>query len=55
MTEQFIEDGKERKFDTEKTKEIDDIKQIISDTIIDFHNYEYPKNIGNYKKYLGFV
>lgn len=31
------------------------MKSVINETIIDFHNYEFPKYIGNYKKYLGFV
>lgn len=55
MTEQFIEEGKEKTFTSEQTSEVDDIKTIIMQTIIDFHNYEFPKYIGNYKKYLGFV
>lgn len=39
---------------TEK-KRIDNIRNIISETILDFHNYEFPKYIHNYKQYVGFV
>ena len=36
----------------EKRKEIDDVKQIIQDTVLEFHNFVFPKYIDNYKKYL---
>jgi hypothetical protein len=52
MSDTFIEEGQERAFDSDKIKKIDDIKSIIYDTIIEFHNFEFPKYIGNYKKYL---
>lgn len=42
---------KDKKF----AKEIDDVKRVINDTIVEFHNNEFPKYISNYKKYLGFV
>lgn len=38
----------------EKDK-INNIRQIITDTILDFHNYEFPKYIHNYKQYVWFV
>ena len=50
----ILEEGKE-KFTLEFKKDIDNIKQIIQWTIIEFHNFEFPKYIWNYKKYLWFV
>ena len=35
--------------------EIDDVKSVVRDTIVDFHNYIFPKYIKNYKDYLWFV
>jgi len=51
----IIEEWVELKFPKEKQDHLRDVKQIIDDTIVDFHNFEFPKYIGNYKKYLGFV
>jgi len=45
MKEKFIEEGVENTFDKKTLGEIDDVKQIIYDTIIDFHNFEFPKYI----------
>jgi hypothetical protein len=45
------EEGIDKKF----VKEIDDVKSIIWQTLIEFHNHEFRKYIQNYKKYLGFV
>jgi len=36
-------------------KEVDDISSIIRETVMDFHNYVFPKYILNYKTYLWFV
>lgn len=55
MEANILEEGQEDKFPAEERKELDDIKAVINDTILDFHNFEFPKYIGNYKKYLGFV
>lgn len=51
----IVEENQEFKMSPEQKAEIDDIKRVIYTTIIEFHNYEFPKYIGNYKKYLGFV
>lgn len=55
METNILEEGQEDKFTADVKKEIDDIKTVINDTILDFHNFEFPKYIGNYKKYLGFM
>lgn len=39
----------------DKKREIDDVKNVIRDTLVDFHNYVFPKYIKNYKDYLWFV
>lgn len=36
-------------------EELDNVKSVIRDTIIDFHNYVFPKYVKNYKDYLWFV
>jgi hypothetical protein len=54
-SERIINTEEERNLDQEKTREIDDVKRNIEDTILEFHNYVFPKYIDNYKKYLGFV
>ncbi len=45
----------EQKLDDKLKREIDDVRQIIYQTTMDFHNYIFPKYIMNYKKYLWFV
>lgn len=55
MDEKMLTSQEEEKLDLKKKKEIDDVKQVISDTVLDFHNYVFPKYIDNYKKYLWFV
>lgn len=55
MDDKIVDEGIESAFDSEKKKHLDDVKNVINETIVDFHNYEFPKYIGNYKKYLGFV
>lgn len=42
-------------FSPEDKKHLDDVKQVIYSTMMEFHNYDFPKYIQNYKKYLGFV
>jgi len=49
------EDLNKSSLDPKLKKEIDDIDQTIRAITIDFHNYEFPKYIWNYKKYLWFV
>lgn len=53
MDNQFV--SLNTKLPDAKKKEIDSIKQIINETLFDFHNYIFPKYIKNYKDYLGFV
>lgn len=53
MDEKFVNSN--YKLDDAKKKEIDDVRSIIRDTVMDFHNYVYPKYIMNYKDYLWFV
>jgi len=36
-------------------KEIEKIKTLIQDNMIDFHNYEYKSYIEDYKSYIGDV
>jgi hypothetical protein len=55
MEEKFILDWEEQKLNPKFKQEIDDIKQVITQTSVDFHNYIFPKYINNYKKYLWFV
>jgi len=55
MNDKIIEEKQEYKLDPDTKKDIDDIKRIIDDTTMEFHNYEFPKYIANYKKYLWFV
>lgn len=45
----------ETAFSPEDKKHLDDVKQVIYSTMMEFHNYDFPKYIQNYKKYLGFV
>lgn len=45
----------EKKLEPSFKKEIDDVRQTIYQTMMDFHNYIYPKYIKNYKWYLWFV
>lgn len=35
--------------------EIDDLKKLISDNMVDFHNFEYKSYIEDYKSYMGDV
>jgi hypothetical protein len=42
----------EKKLDDSFKKEVDDVKQVIYQTVMDFHNYIFPKYIMNYKSYL---
>lgn len=53
MEQQLVNDV--NKIDSKIKKEVDDVKSVIRDTIIDFHNYIFPKYINNYKNYLWFV
>lgn len=55
MEEKFLSAWGEQKLDSNLKKELDDVKQIIMQTSMDFHNYVFPKYINNYKKYLWFV
>jgi len=55
MKDKIILDWEERKLDPKLKQEIDDVKQNIEETSMDFHNYVFPKYINNYKKYLWFV
>ena len=41
--------------DTKFKTEIDNVKRIIQDTMVEFHNNDYKKYISNYKKYLQFT
>lgn len=43
------------KLDDKLKKEISDVEAIIRETVMDFHNYVFPKYIMNYKDYLWFV
>lgn len=45
METNILEEGQEDKFTADVKKEIDDIKTVINDTILDFHNFEFPKYI----------
>lgn len=54
MENNLISTG-EDKFSPEKIKHLDNVKQVIYSTMMEFHNYDFPKYIQNYKKYLGFV
>lgn len=42
-------------FSPDDIKALDNVKQIIYSTMMEFHNYDFAKYIQNYKKYLGFV
>lgn len=53
MDEKFLSPN--TKIDSTVNKEVDDIKSIIRETVMDFHNYVFPKYILNYKTYLWFV
>ena len=53
--EKILTNEEELKLPLEKSKEIDNVKMIIQDTVLEFHNYIFPKYISNYKKYLWFV
>ena len=55
MEDKILTIEEENKLDLNKRKEIDDVKQIIQDTVLEFHNFVFPKYIDNYKKYLWFV
>lgn len=55
MDEKFLSEWQEFKLDTKTIKELDDVKQIIQQVSVEFHNYVFPKYINNYKKYLWFV
>ena len=44
-----------QEFDSKTKKELDEIKTLIRATIMEFHNYVFPKYITNYKSYLWFV
>lgn len=52
---QFIDEQESNKLDPKIVQEIIDVRRVIDNTLLEFHNYEFPKHIGNYKKYLGFV
>ena len=52
MDEKFINSN--YKLDDAKKKEIDDVRSIIRDTVMDFHNYVYPKYIMNYNSNVRF-
>ncbi len=45
----------EWKLSSEEAKKITDIEDCIVDSIWEFHNYEFPKYIHNYKQYIGFI
>lgn len=47
--------NEEIKLEPKFKQQVDDVKQIIYQTTMDFHNYIFPKYISNYKKYLWFV
>lgn len=53
--EKFLQDWEEKTLNPKIKKEIDDVRQVIYETTLDFHNYVFPKYINNYKKYLWFV
>lgn len=52
---QFIDEQESNKLDPKTYQEIIDVRRVIDNTLLEFHNFEFPKHIGNYKKYLGFV
>lgn len=45
----------EKWLDPKLKNEIDWVKRVIQETVLDFHNYIFPKYIKNYKSYLWFV
>lgn len=51
----IVTDENEALKDKAMNKEIDDVRRIITDTMMEFHNNDFRKYIANYKKYLGFV
>ncbi len=51
----IITEQSSKTLDPKFKKEIDDVKQVIQQTVMDFHNYIFPKYINNYKKYLWFI
>lgn len=53
--EKFVSIEEEKTLDKNFKREIDNVKQVIMQTTMDFHNYMFPKYISNYKKYLWFV
>jgi len=55
MNEKFLSWDDERRLDPKVKKEIDEVREVIYQTSMDFHNYIFPKYINNYKKYLWFV
>ena len=54
MEKELITTG-ETQFTSDEIKDLDNIKQVIYSTMLEFHNYDFPKYIQNYKKYLWFV
>ena len=54
MEKELITTG-ETQFTPDEIKDLDNIKQVIYSTMLEFHNYDFPKYIQNYKKYLWFV
>lgn len=42
-------------FSTDEKREIADVREVIQSTMLEFHNYDFPKYISNYKKYLWFA
>ena len=55
MSEKILSLDETNKLDSKLKKELDDVRQVIYQTSMDFHNYIFPKYINNYKKYLWFV
>jgi hypothetical protein len=52
MSEKILSLDETNKLDSKLKKELDDVRQVIYQTSMDFHNYIFPKYINNYKKYL---
>jgi hypothetical protein len=52
IKEKILTIEEENALDLKTRQEIDDVKMVIQDTVLEFHNYVFPKYIDNYKKYL---
>ena len=53
--EKFLWNKEEHELDQETRNELDDVKKVIMNSLIEFHNHDFRKYIENYKKYLWFV